>query len=107
MELETWHSARQEDPTRSSLLTDEPHNEVQLPPVDGGKDAWLFLAAGFMMEALVWGMSFNHIHLYDHYLTARPGFSFAYGIFQDFYTTHEPFKSSGNPAVIGTCMMVR
>ncbi|KAE8336928.1 hypothetical protein BDV24DRAFT_141053 [Aspergillus arachidicola] len=87
MELETRHSAREEDPTRSSLLTDERLNELQLPPVDGGKDAWLFLAAGFVMEALVWG------------------FAFAYGIFQDFYSTHEPFKSSGNTAMIGTCMM--
>lgn len=26
-----------------------------LPRVDGGKDAWLFLAACFMLEALIWG----------------------------------------------------
>lgn len=26
-----------------------------LPAVDGGKDAYLFLAACFMIEALVWG----------------------------------------------------
>ena len=25
---------------------------------DGGKDAWLFLAAGFVVEALVWGEYF-------------------------------------------------
>jgi hypothetical protein len=30
---------------------------VSLPPVDGGKSAWLFLAAAFVVEALVWGMS--------------------------------------------------
>lgn len=30
--------------------------EFSLPPVDGGKDAWLFLAACFAIEALVWGM---------------------------------------------------
>ena len=29
--------------------------EFSLPPVDGGKDAWLFLAASFFVEALVWG----------------------------------------------------
>lgn len=29
--------------------------EFSLPPVDGGKDAWLFLAACFAVEALVWG----------------------------------------------------
>jgi hypothetical protein len=26
-----------------------------LPRVDGGKQAWLFLSACFMLEALVWG----------------------------------------------------
>lgn len=29
--------------------------EFSLPPVDGGKDAWLFLTACFVMECLVWG----------------------------------------------------
>lgn len=33
----------------------EGHQEFSLPPADGGKDAWLFLAACFMLEALVWG----------------------------------------------------
>jgi hypothetical protein len=32
------------------------HEMPSLPPVDRGKDAWLFLAACFMIEALVWGM---------------------------------------------------
>ena len=31
------------------------HHEFSLPQADGGKDAWLFLAAGFVVEALVWG----------------------------------------------------
>jgi hypothetical protein len=62
MELETrpQHTATQEDLTRSSLLADsssldEQQHDLQLSPVDGGKDAWLFLAASFMIEALVWG----------------------------------------------------
>jgi hypothetical protein len=29
--------------------------EFSLPPVDRGKDAWLFLAACCVLEALVWG----------------------------------------------------
>jgi hypothetical protein len=29
--------------------------QANLPRVDGGKDAWLFLAGCFMIEALVWG----------------------------------------------------
>lgn len=32
-----------------------PHHEFSLPPVDTGKDAWFFLAACFVIEALVWG----------------------------------------------------
>ena len=31
------------------------HNEFSLPQADRGKEAWLFLAAGFVVEALVWG----------------------------------------------------
>jgi len=30
---------------------------VALPRADGGKDAWMFLAACFTIEALVWGTS--------------------------------------------------
>ncbi|KAK8103880.1 Major facilitator superfamily transporter [Apiospora kogelbergensis] len=59
----------------------------RLPPVDGGKDAYLFLAASFAVEALVWG------------------FPFAFGIFQDYYSTHAPFEGSPNISVIGTCAM--
>ncbi|KAF7716590.1 Uncharacterized protein PECH_004399 [Penicillium ucsense] len=62
-------------------------SEQDLPPVDRGKAAWLFLAACFMIEALIWG------------------FTFSFGIFQDYYSAHEPFKSSGNIAVVGTCAM--
>lgn len=30
--------------------------EFSLPAVDSGKDAWLFLAAAFVVEFLVWGL---------------------------------------------------
>ncbi|KAK8074815.1 Major facilitator superfamily transporter [Apiospora hydei] len=59
----------------------------RLPPVDRGKDAYLFLAASWAIEALVWG------------------FPFAFGIFQDYYSTHAPFEGSPNISVIGTCAM--
>ncbi|KAF7561868.1 hypothetical protein G7046_g2247 [Stylonectria norvegica] len=62
-------------------------HESSLPPVDGGKDAWFFLAACFALEALTWG------------------FPFAFGVFQDYYSTHEPFAGSPNIALIGTCAM--
>lgn len=59
-----------------------------LPPVDGGKQAWLFLAACFAVEMLVWG------------------FPFAFGVFQNYYSTNPPFAGQPNIAVIGTCAMV-
>lgn len=37
---------------------------------------------------------------------AQLGFPFAYGVFQDYYSTHEPFAGSSQIAVIGTCAMV-
>jgi hypothetical protein len=40
----------------SDEIQDHAQNtEFSLPQVDGGKDAWLFLAACFVVEALVWG----------------------------------------------------
>ncbi|KAJ5928202.1 hypothetical protein N7466_007158 [Penicillium verhagenii] len=62
-------------------------SEKLLPPVDGGAHAWLFLLAATMLEALVWG------------------YAFSFGIFQDYYSVHEPFRGSKNIAVIGTCAM--
>jgi hypothetical protein len=35
------------------------HHEINLPPVDRGRRAWLFLAACFIIEALIWGMSLH------------------------------------------------
>jgi hypothetical protein len=34
------------------------------------------------------------------------GYAFAFGIFQDYYSSHPPFEGSGHIAVIGTCAMV-
>lgn len=64
------------------------HDDAQIPPMDGGLNAWLFLAACFAMEALVWG------------------FAFTYGVFQAYYSEVPQFKDSGNIAVVGTCAMV-
>ncbi|KAG9236766.1 MFS monocarboxylate transporter [Amylocarpus encephaloides] len=59
--------------------------EFSLPPADSGKDAWLFLTACFILEALIWG------------------FPFSFGVFQEYYSTHEPFSSDPSGiAVIGT-----
>ncbi|KAI0770597.1 MFS general substrate transporter [Fomes fomentarius] len=61
-------------------------NVQELPPVDRGVRAWMFCASGFVLEMMVWG------------------FSFSYGIFQDFYTSHPPFNTSSGVtiAAIGT-----
>ena len=37
------------------LQTAEHGQEFSLPEADGGKEAWLFLAGCFMVEAIVWG----------------------------------------------------
>lgn len=34
------------------------------------------------------------------------GFGFSFGIFQEYYSTHQPFAGSANIAVIGTTTMV-
>lgn len=80
-----------------------------LPPVDRGKDAWLFLAACFTVEALTWGMLYLPLHLYLPYISSlliNIGFPFAFGVFQDFYSTNAPFAGSSQIAIIGTCAMV-
>ncbi|CAG8123034.1 unnamed protein product [Penicillium nalgiovense] len=67
-------------------LDESSSNDVQrLPPVDGGFQAWMFLAACVMIEALIWG------------------FAFAFGVFQKYYHAHESFQDSNMVAVIGTC----
>ncbi|KAF7520130.1 hypothetical protein G7054_g12867 [Neopestalotiopsis clavispora] len=55
-----------------------------LPPVDTGREAWLFLTACWFVEAFTFG------------------FGFSFGVFQDYYSSHSPFAGSGNIAVIGT-----
>ncbi|KAI1177169.1 major facilitator superfamily domain-containing protein [Nemania sp. FL0916] len=62
-------------------------HEFSLPPTDGGKDAWLFLAAVFVVDALVWG------------------FPFAFGVFQNYYNSHAPFAGQPGIVTIGTSSM--
>jgi hypothetical protein len=76
-----------------------------LPPVDEGIQAWLFLTASTVLEALVWGKHLLLFHLHCILLT-NPGWADAFGIFQDYYSAHGRFQGSKNIAVIGTCAMV-
>ncbi|KAI0476878.1 major facilitator superfamily domain-containing protein [Xylaria cf. heliscus] len=86
--INTPHSAV-ESPQEGLNDGTDGHNEsgnpeFSLPPVDGGKEAWLFLAACFVVDALIFG------------------YAFSFGVFQDYYSQHAPFSSSGNIAVVGT-----
>lgn len=40
--------------------------ETSIPPADKGKDAWLFLLAAFLVEAVVWGKMKIHL-TYPHF----------------------------------------
>ena len=44
------------EPMSESSSEEASTHEVQLAPVDGGFHAWMFLAASFVIEGLVWGM---------------------------------------------------
>ncbi|KDQ20060.1 hypothetical protein BOTBODRAFT_51414 [Botryobasidium botryosum FD-172 SS1] len=70
----------------STLESQNRESAVALPPVDGGMQAWTFVAAAFVLEALVWG------------------FGSSYGIFQDYYTHNPPFNTSSETAIaaVGT-----
>ncbi|KAJ5753622.1 uncharacterized protein N7511_007775 [Penicillium nucicola] len=56
-----------------------------LPPADGGRAAWLMLASCCLIQLPVWG------------------FSTVFGIFQEYYTTHDVLQGSkGDLATVGT-----
>jgi hypothetical protein len=75
-----------------------------LPPVDRGHAAWLFLAGCYVMEALVFGM-LTILIPYNQILTMA-GFGFSFGVLQDYYSTHAPFAGTGNVATIGSITTV-
>ena len=53
------HIVEELDRAEAEAVVEEsngPRHEFSLPPVDRGKDAYLFLLACFMVEGLVWGM---------------------------------------------------
>lgn len=80
--------------------------EFSLPPVDTGKDAWLFLFSAFVLEVLVWGIFSLMPNSPIYHSTDTPlGFPFAYGIFQEYYSSNPPFEGERNIAIIGTCAM--
>lgn len=75
--------------TSIAINNDRDHPQgFSLPPADGGKAAWRFLVTCFFVEAFVWG------------------FPFSYGIFEDYYSTYEPFAGKSGVPAVGTSAMV-
>ncbi|EAW13985.1 putative MFS monocarboxylate transporter [Aspergillus clavatus NRRL 1] len=78
------------DPNTTELhtLTSSPPHDIEqppLPPTDRGKDAWLMLASCGLIQMPVWG------------------FSLVFGIFQEYFMTHDQLKGSkGDLAIVGT-----
>jgi hypothetical protein len=80
----------------------ESSQSTKVSRADGGRDAWLFLAACFVFEALVWGEWYHNIMGFC--LTITIGFPFSFGVFQSYYSTHAPFSHNDyGIAAIGTC----
>lgn len=52
------HGEQEEDPTGSS--SELSATRLSLPPMDGGRRAWLFLAAATALETLVWGLPLSY-----------------------------------------------
>jgi hypothetical protein len=77
-----------------------------LPPIDGGRRAWLFMIGAFMIEGLLWGTFTFHIQLPDLPLTVL-GFPLTFGVFQAYYEKTQQFGGSQNPAIVGTLCTVR
>ncbi|KAL8996585.1 MAG: hypothetical protein Q9169_003924 [Polycauliona sp. 2 TL-2023] len=74
--------------------------EKDLPPVDGGKAAWKFLFAAFMVEAMIFGKVYHrNLQIFE---VDRVGFPLNYGIFQNYYFTHPPFEGNANLSTVGT-----
>lgn len=60
------------------------NSKPRYPPKDRGRHAWTFLAACWLIEAMLWG------------------FPLAFGIFQSYYTSHPLFAASTSIPTIGT-----
>lgn len=81
---------------------------MALPPIDRGRKAYEFLAACFMLEALVWGLSafVSSLTTNSNLQSADVkdlGFPFSYGVFQVHYRENPLFSSNlSGVAAIGT-----
>ncbi|KAK9849631.1 major facilitator superfamily domain-containing protein [Penicillium brevicompactum] len=88
-DIETQHITVQGSHETGYTSDDSLENEkYSLPPVDGGKDAWLCLLGAFILEMVVWG------------------FAFSFGVLQDYYSTNAPFSHDhSSRSIVGSCCM--
>jgi hypothetical protein len=63
--------------------------EKSLLPTDGGHAAWRFMIGAVIIDAVIWGFPLN------------------FGVFQNYYTSHEPFRGNSYISMIGTFATVR
>lgn len=84
------------------------NDEPKYPPPDRGKAAWLFLAASFCVEGIVWGERRQMDVLYHaHTSTDHLGFPYSFGVFEKYYTNHEAFAHHSGVSAIGTSLTVK
>ncbi|KAK9242033.1 MFS general substrate transporter [Lipomyces tetrasporus] len=78
-------------------------SQQELKPVDQGRDAWVVLIAGFVFEAVFWGIP-RTILLFE--ISRRlivAGFPMCFGVFQNYYSHVPEFKyDSAKIPLVGT-----
>ena len=95
--------------TRSTERSSITHNvEPKYAPPNRGKAAWLFLAASFCVEGIVWGeRRQTDVSCHAHTSTDHLGFPYPFGVFEKYYTNHEAFAHHSSVAAIGTSVTVK
>ena len=93
VQLRQMHDRPSEESTNTQdfdrLLSDDVSEapSTGLPPVDGGRGAWMCLLGCWLVEAIIWG------------------FAISFGVFQRYYSSHPLFKHSNSIATIGSLAM--
>ncbi|CAE7198992.1 unnamed protein product [Rhizoctonia solani] len=84
--IEVSRTASKDDGGNGLGELEPPHEGSSLPPMDKGFEAWSFVAAGFVLETLVWG------------------FGFTYGVFQEYFLHHRTFGDASEAEIgaVGT-----
>ncbi|GAA5872120.1 hypothetical protein JCM8547_003812 [Rhodosporidiobolus lusitaniae] len=62
------------DGGREGTAGEELHEGQALPPVDGGRGAWSFVAVAFLLETFIWGYSYSFATILT-YLESHPPWS--------------------------------